>query len=267
MPPRSKSLPRPDGPKVLREVLEYSKPRVADDAPAAEIIRYAVRFAERMADCIARDLQDRFDGIEASPKRKARSVGGSKQLDVNYSRMDLGLGLGISLKSVHIRDKVSKLFTHNKKRNEEELRIEATGYHKRQPYAVMVGVLFLPYESCVDGKSGSSFGSWVRHLRPYAGRLRANDEADRFEKIYVALYEIDGSDLRFFDVDCDPPKNGRPPLAAAFVSGVLPTGALTYADFLAAVHHEYLRRNNAEFRWADGEEDPVGTDQTGDEDE
>jgi hypothetical protein len=58
------------------------------------------------------------------------------------------------------------------KRNEEELRIEASGYHKRQPYAVMAGILFLPFDACEDGKKNnpSSFGSWVRHLRPYAGR-------------------------------------------------------------------------------------------------
>jgi hypothetical protein len=145
------------------------------------------------------------------------------------------------------------------KRNEEELRIEASGYHKRQPYAVMIAVLFLPFDSCTDGRAeSSSFGSWVRKLRPYAGRIEPEDDIDRFEKIYIALYEPDGSDLRFFDVQCAPPKNGRPPNAAEPVDFDTHTqGLLSYADFLGAAYHTYLSRNQAEFVWADGEEDPL----------
>jgi hypothetical protein len=133
------------------------------------------------------------------------------------------------------------------KRNEEELRIEASGYHKRQPYAVMIGVLFLPFDSCEDGRKDnpSSFGSWVRHLRPFAGRNKPDDEIDRFEKIYIALYDPSGQDLGFFDVDEAPPKNGRP------------SKTLDYHAFLDAVYHAYLRRNEAEFRWAEGEEEPL----------
>jgi hypothetical protein len=133
------------------------------------------------------------------------------------------------------------------KRNEEELRIEASGYHKRQPYAVMVAVLFLPLDSADDGKKDnpSSFGSWVRHLRPYTGREDPEDEIDKFEKIYIGLYEPDGSDLRFFDVQEAPPKNGRP------------AQTLSYRQFLGEVYHEYLRRNQAEFKWAEGDEEPL----------
>ena len=65
-------------------------------------------------------------------------------MDINFSTPELWLALGISLKSVHLRDiKGAERYTHNMKRNEEELRIEASGYHKRQPYAVMIAVLFL----------------------------------------------------------------------------------------------------------------------------
>jgi hypothetical protein len=187
-------------------------------------------------------------GIVATAQREARSVTGTKQLDINYSTSRLGLGLGISLKSVHIRDVGSSgRYTHNMKRNEEELRIEASGYHKRQPYAVMVAVLFLPFDSCDDGRgtNPSSFGSWVRHLRPYAGRTSPVDDLDRFEKIYVGLYAPDGSDLRLFDVEAAPPKKDRP------------RTLLAYADFLDTIYHEYLKRNKAEFRWAESDEEPL----------
>ena len=151
--------------------------------------QYAVRFADHIATRIAADLFERLEDIAATTKRTAGSARGKKQLDINFSTPRLGLALGISLKSVHLRDvKGAGRYTHNMKRNEEELRIEASGYHKRQPYAVMVAVLFLPFDSAEDGKKDnpSSFGSWVRHLRPYAGREDPEDEIDKFEKIYIA---------------------------------------------------------------------------------
>jgi hypothetical protein len=196
-------------------------------------------------------------GIAASPKRSAGSVRGAKQLDVNFSSPASGLLLGISLKSVHIREGTgAERYTHNMKRNEEELRIEANGYHKRQPYAVMVGILFLPFDACADGKRGnsSSFGSWVRHLRPYAGRGGPADDADRFEHIYIALYEPDGTNLRFFDVMTDPPKNGCPPLDAALDKS---KRALSYNELLESLYRRYLQRNSSDFRWADGTEEPL----------
>jgi hypothetical protein len=237
-----------DGAAVLKDVLKKAEPRPKVSDPVSEKTQYAVRFAEQMAEHIATGLEPRLETISATTKRSAGSVRGKKQLDVNFSTPQLGLALGVSLKSVHLRDvKGAERYTHNMKRNEEELRIEATGYHKRQPYAVMVGVLFLPFDSCDDGKrdNPSSFGSWVRHLRPYAGRREPDDENDKFEKIYIALYDPSGSDIRFFDVESDPPKNGKP------------AELLSYADFLERIYHAYLQRNEAEFKWAEGEEEPL----------
>ncbi|MBN8280776.1 MAG: hypothetical protein J0M16_09230 [Gammaproteobacteria bacterium] len=187
-------------------------------------------------------------------------------MDINFSSAAEGLGLGISLKSVHIRESTGgKRYTHNMKRNEEELRIEASGYHKRQPYAVMIGVLFLPFDSCTDGKKNnpSSFGSWVRHLRPYSGRTGPHDDADRFERIFIGLYDPAGSDLRFFDIEADPPKNSRPRNTGNLIA---PDGraqrTLSFSEFVDACHHFYLRRNSLEFNWDDGAADPLSGEDT-----
>jgi hypothetical protein len=233
-------------------VLKASGPRPDITRPVGEKNKYAVQFANNMAKRIAEDLAPKLSGVTASPKRTARSLRGLKQLDVNFSNPQQGLALGVSLKSVHLRDPKSNRYTHNMKRNEEELRIEASGYHKRQPYAVMIGVLFLPFDSCDDAKKDpSSFGSWVRHLRPYSGRSDPEDEIDRFEKLYVALYEPNGSDIRFFDIEKDPPKRGRPSVKTS----------IDYPQFLDDIYHAYLRRNKAEFRWAEGEEAPIQADE------
>jgi len=256
-----KSAGIPSGSSVLSQALQAAGRRPSDTAKPAEKNQYAVKFAERMAHLIADDLHPRLKGIQATTKRSAGSVTGTKQLDINFSTPELGLQLGISLKSVHIRESSGgQRYTHNMKRNEEELRIEAAGYHKRQPYAVMIGVLFLPFDSCTDGKkkNSSSFGSWVRHLRPYTGRSTAHDELDRLERIYVALYETDGSNLTFFDVETDPPKNARPTSVGDLLAqDGRPRRLMKYDEFLTQAYHAYLKRNNADFRWADGSEDPL----------
>lgn len=256
---------------MITDVLSGAAPRPSRTDDSNEKKNYAVRFASLMGDRMAKDLEGFFPRISATTKRSARSVTGNKQLDINFSTPELGLALGISLKSVHIRDVgAPHRYTHNMKRNEEELRIEASGYHKRQPYAVMIGVLFLPFDSCTDGKADvSSFGSWVRKLRPYAGRIDPEDDIDKFEKIYIALYEPDGSDLRFFDVEGAPPRNGRPPSMDADVDfDSRCDGLLSYKSFLDAAYHAYVSRNNADFKWADGEEDPLDliADDEGEED-
>lgn len=254
----------PDGSAVIREILDAASPRPGVDDSQSHKNKYAVRFADRAAAIFARDLEPHFEGIEASGKRAAGSVSRTAQLDVNFSTPQYGLAVGISLKSVHLRDRgAPNRYTHNIKRNAEELRIEASGYHKRQPYAVMIGVVFLPFDSCDDAKNdASSFGSWVRGLRPYAGRIHPHDDIDRFEKLYIALYEPDGTDLRFFDIASDPPKKGRPTATGPLTSeDGRPRRSLAYAEFLNDVHHAYLERNAAEFKWADGEESPITPDE------
>src|SRR5262245_43855863 len=94
----------PDGAHVIAAVLKASHPRPRRDDEVGEKNKYAVRFAEDMADRIAQNLSPRLKGITATTKRSARSVRGKKQLDINFSTPEVGLALGISLKSVHLRD-------------------------------------------------------------------------------------------------------------------------------------------------------------------
>ncbi len=258
-------IPTPNGPSLIKTILVKAAPRPGPLKSLSEKNSYAIRFADAAATLLAQDLTPSMEGIEASPKRAAKSARGGKQLDVNFSTTATGLALGISLKSVHIRESSgAKRYTHNMKRNEEELRIEAIGYHKRQPYAVMIGVLFLPVDSCDDAKTGSSsFGSWVRHLRPFSGRRDPRDDVDRFEKIYIALYDPEGTDIWFFDVETAPPMRGRPRMEGDLHHSApkdLPRRLMTYVEFLGAVEHAYRSRNNTDFFWDDGSVEPAADD-------
>jgi hypothetical protein len=251
---------------TLLDVLEAAAPRPPDVAGTPEERHrlsedkrtYATRFADKMAICIANGLRERFptvlpDADGRGVESPAQSVRGPKKLDVNFSTPQLGLGFGISLKSVHFREKERRGYIHNMKRNDEELRTEASGYHQRQPYAVMIAVVFLPEDACEDASArhSSSFGAWVRYLRPLAQRHTAHDDIARYERVFVGLYHRDGSRMEFFDVAKAPPKRGRP------------TNLLTYVGFLDEIERAYLQRNAAEFEWAD--DVAVETDETADD--
>lgn len=240
---------------TIADVIEASGVRPPDFASTkaerrelAEAKRtYSSRFANKMAICLANGLRERFPGVLPLADGKdvespAQSVRGPKKLDVNYSTPQLGLGFGISLKAVHFCEKQNGCgFIHNRKRNDEELRVEAAGYHQRQPYAVMIAVVLLPEEACHDApaRGASSFGEWVKYLRPLAKRTSPQDDVDRFERVFIGLYSRDGSSLRFFDVITAPPRKGRPRVL------------LEYAEFLDEVEKSFLRRNVADFEWAD----------------
>lgn len=238
---------------TLKEVLEAAEPRPPDVAAdptqrhrlSEEKRTYATRFADKMAICIANGLRERFPNVlpdEAGRgvESPAQSVRGPKKLDVNYSTPQLGLGFGISLKSVHFREKLNRGYIHNMKRNDEELRTEASGYHQRQPYAVMIAVVFLPLDACDDAspRHPSSFGSWVKYLRPLAQRRAAQDDIARYERVFVGLYDRGGEKMEFFDVEQAPPRRGRP------------KNLLNYTEFLDEIEKTYLRRNASEFEWA-----------------
>jgi hypothetical protein len=246
---------RPPTPiRTLADVLRESEPR---PQPGPEKVRgekntYSTRFANNMARLVAFGLREQFgdffSGIlphdEGGLESAAWGSRGTGRLDVNYSTPELGLGLGISLKSVHIPEEKSgraRRYTHNMKRNDEELRVESISYHTRQPYAVMVAVLFLPYDSCSDGTDVSSFGAWVEYLHELVGRKDPGDDAALFERGFIGLYDPDPSTNRmeFFDIEQPPPRKGRP------------QRLLPFSGFLGEIKKSYDRRNHKDFKWSE----------------
>ena len=265
---RSRPSPQvPDGRSIIKRVLEKTRRDVqaAKDEreetntrlkargkklkPAVKIsLSFAIYFAKYMSAEIAAALvalDAGFDGVR-SGENISQAARGPKRLDINYSTPEHGLGLAMSFKSVHFGEDKNgdSAFTHNLKRNDEELRVEATEHHLRQPYAVFVGVVFLPMESCTDCPT-SSFGSWVQYLWALKGRMTMEDPPDRFELVFVALYARDGSDFGFYEVggvtEC--PRHGRPRL-------------LTPAEFLRRVKAVYDARNGKDF-FFEGERPPT----------
>lgn len=248
---RKKIAAIPAGTDIIKAVLERTQRDVEiaeavareKGKPFKRDLKYAIQFAKHMGAEVAGVLEPDFPGI-VSGEKPSRAVRGLKRVDVKYSTAEAGLGLALSFKSVHFgeRESGNVRFVHNMKRNDEELRVEATAHHLRQPYAVMVAVLFLPFESCDDMET-SSFASWVEYLWPLKGRVEPEDPPDRFELVFIGLYARDGSELGFYEVGgpvrC--PRRGRPPQL------------LAVGEFLQRLKESYDRRNGLDF-FFEGEE-------------
>jgi len=215
---------------------------------------YAEALSRALAQRFADALRESFNGIlpdsaGGGQESRARTGKGLKKLDVNYSTVELGLGLGVSIKTINFPDAKSGRYTKNYTRVDNELRAEAADYHERQPYAVLCAVVFLPLESCDDGGAApSSFGQAVQIFRYRAGREKAVDDPTLFERILIGLYASQAGsfgEVMFFDVMDPPPRAGRPSKVMSFKAAI---------DAIVA---SYDQRNKTTFRWAEGETEVV----------
>jgi hypothetical protein len=150
------------------------------------------------------------------------------------------------VKTLNFRDARTNRYTKNYTRIDNELRAEAHDYHERQPYAVMVAVIFLPSDSCNDGsaRDPSSFGQAIRIFRNRTDRDKPTDSDFLFERIFIGLYEAEGpsrGDVRFFDVENAPPRTGAPS----------DDKLLTFSELVDRIKLTYDLRNNPPFEWAD----------------
>jgi hypothetical protein len=223
----------------VRRLAKGQKPKPA----VKEQLSFAIYFAKYMGEEIASALRPRFPGVR-SGETPSHSVRGPKRVDLNYSTPEKGLELAVSFKSVHFGEEAGgdADFIHNLKRNDEELRVESTAHHLRQPYAVLVAVIFLPFDSCKDFDT-SSFASWVEYLWPLKGRKEPEDAPDLFELVFIGLYARDGSDLSFYEVggSVPCPRTGRP------------KQLLSLDEFLHRLQKVYDKRNGKDF-YFEGEE-------------
>lgn len=235
----------------IRDQLRAAGPR-PESGLADSKKNYAERLSRHLATMFANALRSDFPAITPSAdgrlhEKPARTAKGLKKLDVNYSTTELGLALGISIKTINFVDGKSGRYTKNYTRVDNELRAEAKDYHQRQPYAVLVAVLYLPSDACHDGnpktKTPSSFGQAVRHLRFRSNRRNPTNEEELFERVFVGIYEPSGrdeGDVWYFDVTVAPPMNGRP----------VARDRWDFDAVIRSIRNEYDRRNNPPFEWA-----------------
>lgn len=246
------------------------KPEAFSESNRGDKKNYAQYLSNELALMIAECLRPHYKKARVTPREDGTgqeySVGAkidSKRTDVGVWDDAAGLILGVSIKTYSFRDyhgasktKPAHLgrYQRNVKRNDMELRDEADVLHRRQPYAVLFALFFLPEDACWDGITGhSSFAHAVFTFRKRAGRLTADAaRSDLFEKVYIGLCGAGGG-VEFFDVEDAPPRN-QPPL-----------NTLSLAELIDVMRGEVVVRNEgvaAEERYAPEDPDwqpPEGT--------
>lgn len=182
---------------------ERRPPSLADNR--SEKKNYAQNLSAELALMVAACLRPHYSKARLTPREDGTglefSVGAkldSKKTDVGVWDDAAGLILGVSIKTYSFRDyhgpkdgRPAHLgrYQRNVKRNDMELRDEADVLHRRQPYAVLFAVFFMPRDACWDGLNGhSSFAHAVFTFRKRAGRASADAiRSDLFEKVYIGL--------------------------------------------------------------------------------
>ena len=96
-------------------------------------------------------LSDAAGKKRGSERRIAGGLG-DKKVDVTYATDHAGLVLAISLKTIFWRDQKTKNFQKNLQNRKADLVFEVTTLHKRFPYSVVGGMLFLYYDAKSDNK-------------------------------------------------------------------------------------------------------------------
>ncbi len=267
--------------RPLLRALEVADPKPGPKGSRVDKKNYAQRLSNALAQVVADALRVDFPDITPTVGGEGQeaAVGvekGQKRLDVKATDPTLGLILNVSIKTYSFQDyspATGKLgrWTKNIVRNDHELRGEAMVLHQRQPYSVLIGLMFEPFEICDDGDptkatdtAKSSFAHHVAVLSKRAGRGRravynagkkafvdfgADDPRyDLFERVFIGLYEQSGTDrgaVRFFDVEHAPPRNGRPSASVT----------LSFEELIAAIRDEVNRRNRFAPTWAEPEDE------------
>lgn len=260
----------------LRAALDAAEPKPDPRADRDEKKNYAQRLSNQLAIVVANALRADFPSVTPSAAGEGQEAKvavdkGQKRLDVKVTDPALGLLLNVSIKTYSFQDYEGKRdrlgrWTKNIVRNDHELRGEAMVLHQRQPYSVLIALMFEPFATCDDGNPAqksdagkSSFAHHVATLSKRSGRGKrpvygtdspgwvdygAEDPRhDLFERVFIGLYEPDGAErgaVRFFDVEAPPPRNGRPSEVST----------ISFDELVEQITSEVARRNRFAPTWA-----------------
>lgn len=129
-------------------------------------------------------------GVSGAERRLAGGIG-AKRVDVTWTTEESGLLLGISVKTINFRDRRSNNFQKNLTNRRGDMLGEALTLHRRFPYAVVAGFLFLDKDANSDQTSQrkSTFVNAFPRLRIFTGRQDPAGRDEQFERLYLLLVD------------------------------------------------------------------------------
>lgn len=161
--------------------------------------KYSQKVSQAIADAFGAELRRRGmdDALPAPPgevstsgaeKRISGGIG-AKRVDVSWSTDDSGLIVGVSIKTINFRDRRSGNFQKNLTNRRGDMLFESVTLHRRFPFAVLFGFLFLDWEARDDDteRRDSTFHNAHKRLELFTGRDDPEGREEQYERLYVCL--------------------------------------------------------------------------------
>lgn len=129
-------------------------------------------------------------GLSGAERRLAGGIG-AKKVDVSWATEESGLLLACSVKTIMFRDGGSGAFQKNLTNRRGDLLVEAVTLHRRFPYAVLAGFLFLDHDAEHDHttRRRSTFQNAFPRLRLFTRRPDPSGREEQYERLYLLLVD------------------------------------------------------------------------------
>jgi hypothetical protein len=186
---------------LLIAAVKAAGPKPDDDAPQAQKNPWVGKISNTLAVAIAEELRQRGMrearpgppgdvGLSGAERRLAGGIG-AKRVDVSWATEESGLLLACSVKTIMFRDARSGAFQKNLTNRRGDLLVEAVTLHRRFPYAVLAGFLFLDHKAAEDGttRRKSTFLNAFPRLRLFTRRPDPAGREEQFERLYLLLVD------------------------------------------------------------------------------
>lgn len=187
--------------QLLDAALTSLGPKPPDEAAASVKKRYSELVSNAVAPAFAEEIRSRgLTGARPAPpgvlgasgaERRMAGAIGAKKVDVTWATEESGLLLALSVKSINFRDSRSGNFAKNLTNRRGDLLYEAVTLHRRFPYAVLGGFLFLDRGASSDNTATrrSTFLAAHNRLRLFDGRNDPAGRDEQYERLYIVLLE------------------------------------------------------------------------------
>jgi len=187
--------------ELLEVALKQLPPKPDDSVTAAKKKRYSEQMSQVIAQALGEELRNRGMrearpappgelGLSGAERRLAGGIG-AKKVDVTWATEESGLLLGLSVKTINFRDGRSGNYQKNLTNRRADMLIEAVTLHRRFPYAVLGGLLFLDHGAGEDGTSTRRSTALNAHqrLRLFTGRSDPAGRDEQFEGFFLVLVD------------------------------------------------------------------------------
>jgi hypothetical protein len=191
----------PELEQKLVEAIKQAGPKPEDSAPQSKKKNWNQVLSDRLAHALAEELRERGmeealpgevgeNGRSGAERRLSGGIG-AKKVDVSWATEESGLILACSVKTIMFRDGNSGNYQKNLTNRRGDLLVESTTLHRRFPYAVLTGFLFLDAGAEHDGtnRRKSTFHNAFPRLRLFTRRQDPAGREEQFERLFLLLVD------------------------------------------------------------------------------